>query len=158
MMGGLRIDNSTVGAPLHELYTDMAAQIDNMGGNPDIVLLHPIQAATLSKQLDGKWVTLKAQNFDGSEAQIGYRGFEVNFGGHDVVLMTDRMCPVNLTYMVDWSVLTLFSAGPCPNFLQKRAGSIIKVSEAYDGYEARIGEYLNFVDRVPGHGCVGKLA
>jgi len=158
MMGGLRIDNSSVGAPLNELYTDMAAQIDNMGGSPDIALLHPITAATLSKQLDGRWVTLKAVNFDGSDAEIGYRGFQVNFSGHDVTLMTDRMCPVNRTYMLDWNVLTMFSAGPAPNFLQKRAGSIIKVSEAFDGYEARIGEYINFVDRVPGYGCVGILA
>ncbi len=159
LLGGLRIDNSTAGAPLHELFTDMAAQIDNMGGDPTIALLHPIQAATLSKQLDGKWVTLKAKGFDGGDdADIGYNGFQVNFSGHDVVLMTDRMCPVNLTYMIDWDMLTMFSAGPCPNFLQKRAGSIIKVSEAFDGYEARVGEYLNFVDRVPGRGCVGKLA
>lgn len=158
MMGGLRIDNSSAGAPLLELYTDMASQIDNMGGSPDIALLHPFTASTLSKQLDGKWVTLKAQNFDGSEADIGYRGFQVNFGGHEVVLMTDRMCPVNTTWMMDWDQLTLFSAGPCPNFLQKRAGSIIKVSEASDGYEARVGEYLNFVARVPGYICRGKLA
>lgn len=158
MLGGLRIDNSSAGNPLHELYTDMAAQIDNMGGDPTIAFLNPIQAATLSKQLDGKWVTLKAVNFDGSEADIGYNGFQVNFGGHNVTLMTDRMCPVNRTYMLTWDVLTMFSAGPAPNFLQKRAGSIIKVSEAFDGYEARIGEYINFCDRVPGWGCVGILS
>jgi hypothetical protein len=51
----------------------------------------------------------------------------------------------------------MFHAGPAPGFLTKRAGSMLKVSESTDGYEARIGEYFNFACSVPGYNVVGIL-
>jgi hypothetical protein len=60
--------------------------------------------------------------------------------------------------MLQLDTWTMFSAGPAPNFLQKRAGSIIKVSENADGYEARIGEYYNYSCKAPGWNVNGKRA
>jgi hypothetical protein len=61
-------------------------------------------------------------------------------------------------WAVTLDTITFMSAGPAPNFLQRRAGSIIKVSESSDGYEARVGEYCNFAVSVPGHNVNIKLA
>jgi hypothetical protein len=91
-------------------------------------------------------------------AGIGFEGFKVNLNGHEVTIYTDRCCPAKRVYVLSWDTWCMFSAGPAPMFLQKRAGSILKVSEANDGYEARIGEYFNFSCRAPGYNAVIKLA
>lgn len=156
MLGGLRVDG-TDGRPMHELLIDMTVQADNLGADPDIVFINPRQAGTLTKQLEGKWVIAQAAGYGGAKiASIGYRGWQVNLEGHEVTIFTERCCPVNRVFELSWDTITMFSAGPAPNFLQKRAGSIIKVSEAADAYEARIGEYMNFCVKGPGWNVNGQ--
>jgi len=105
--------------------------------------------------MEGKWITTSAVGYDGNKiATIGYKGFSVNLNGKDLTLYTDRCCPLKRIYVLTWSSWCMFSAGPAPNFLQKRAGSIIKVSESADAYEARVGEYYNFSCKAPGFNCV----
>lgn len=153
-LGGLRIDGTT-GASLANLLVDAVAASDNVSGDPDTCWMNPFTFGTLAKQLEGKWVITSAVGYDGKKvAGIGYSGFKVNLNGHDVTIYTDRCCPVKRVYVLTWATFCMFSAGPAPNFLQKRAGSIIKVSEGNDGYEARIGEYFNFSCKAPGYNVV----
>jgi hypothetical protein len=156
-LGGLRVDG-TDGRSVANLLVDMVAAVDNIGGDPDVCFMNPITFGTLAKQLEGKWTISSAVGYDGKKmAGIGFSGFAVNLNGHELTIYTDRCCPVKRIYVLTWSTWCMFSAGPAPNFLQRRAGSIIKVSEANDGYEARIGEYFNFSSRAPGWNCVGLL-
>jgi hypothetical protein len=158
MLGGLLIDG-TDGRPVHEVLIDMAVELDNIGAEPDIVFMNPRAVGTLTKQIEGKWVVTQAAGYNGKKyANIGYKGYQVTLEGHEMTIYTDRCCQTKRIWMGDWSVLTMFSAGPAPNFLQKRAGSIIKVSETADAYEARVGEYMNFASKAPGWWCVGTLA
>jgi hypothetical protein len=158
MLGGLRVDGSD-GRSVADLLVDMVVEADNLGGDPDIVFMNPRAAGQLTKQLEGRWVIQQAAGYNGSKiASIGYRGWQVNLEGHEVTIFTERCCPVKRVHMLSWDTLTMFSAGPAPNFLQKRAGSIIKVSEASDGYEARVGEYMNFACGAPGWNVTGILA
>ena len=153
-LGGIRIDG-TDGRSVSNLLVDAVAAVDNIGGDPDVVWMNPFTFGTLAKQLEGKWVMTSAVGYDGKKmANVGYTGFRVNLNGHDLTIYTDRCCPVKRIYVLTWSSWCMFSAGPAPNFLQKRAGSIIKVSEGNDGYEARIGEYYNFSCKAPGYNCV----
>lgn len=153
-LGGLRIDG-TDGRSIPNLLVDAVAAVDNIGGDPDVIWMNPFTFGTLAKQLEGKWVQTSAVGYDGKKlANVGYSGFRVNLNGHDLTIYTDRCCPVKRIYVLTWSTWCMFSAGPAPNFLQKRAGSIIKVSEGNDGYEARIGEYFNFSCKAPGFNCV----
>lgn len=157
-LGGVRVDYTT-GGSIANLLVDMVAALDNIGGEPDTCFMHPTTFGTLAKQLEGKWTITSAAGFDGKKtASIGFKGFQVNLAGHDITIYTDRCCPVKRVYMLQWDTWTMFSAGPAPNFLQRRAGSIIKVSESSDGYEARVGEYLNFACKAPGFNAVGLLA
>ena len=157
-LGGIRID-ATDGRTVANAIVDAVAAVDNLGGDPDVVFINPITFGTLAKQIEGKWVISSAAGFDGRKvAGIGFQGFKVNLNGHDLTLYTDRCCPQKRVYVLDWSSWVMFSAGPAPNFLQRRAGSIIKVSEASDGYEARVGEYMNFCCESPGHNAVILLA
>lgn len=156
-LGGMRIDGTT-GASLANLLVDGVAAVDNIGGDPDTIWMNPFTFGTLAKQLEGKWVMSSAVGYDGKKvAGIGYSGFKVNLNGHDLTIYTDRCCLVKAVWVLTWATFCMFSAGPAPNFLQKRAGSIIKVSEANDGYEARIGEYYNFSCKAPGYNCVITL-
>jgi hypothetical protein len=157
-LGGIRVDG-TDGRSVANLLVDMVAAVDNIGGSPDVCFLNPITFGTLAKQMEGKWTVTSASGYDGAKvASIGYKGFTVNLNGHELTIYTDRCCPVKRIYVLTWSSWVMFSAGPAPNFLQRRAGSIIKVSEASDGYEARVGEYMNFCCATPGWNAVGLLA
>lgn len=158
LLGGIRIDGTT-GASIANLLVDAVSQIDNVGGDPDVVWMNPITFGTLTKQMEGKWVITSAAGFDGKKvAGIGFKGFNVTINGHDLTIYTDRCCPQKRVYVLTWSTWVMFSAGPAPNFIQKRAGSIIKVSEASDGYEARVGEYMNFCCDAPGYNAVILLS
>ena len=143
MLGGLRVDGSTSGAPTHEILIDMMGQAEAFGATLDVVIMHPLATANLTKQLEGKWVIMKAQGYDGEETDIGYKGWNVHLGGQDVTIMTDRVCPQKRIYSLQLDTWTLFSAGSDPGFLQKRGGSIMKPSENSDAWEARVGEYIN---------------
>lgn len=158
MMGGLRID-ATDGRSIANALVDAVSYVQNMNGDPDVVFMNPITFGTLAKQLEGKWTITQAAGYNGEKvASVGFSGFRVNLNGTDLTIYTDRCCPQKRVYVLTWSTWTMFSAGPAPNFLQRRAGSIIKVSESSDGYEARVGEYYNFCCDSPGHNCVIKLA
>lgn len=153
-LGGIRIDG-TDGRSIPNLLVDAVAAVDNIGGDPDVVWMNPITFGTLTKQLEGKWVITSAVGYDGKKmATVGFEGFHVNLNGKNLTIYTDRCCYQKRIYVLTWSTWCMFSAGPAPNFLQKRAGSIIKVSEGNDGYEARIGEYYNFSCKAPGYNCV----
>lgn len=157
MLGGCRVDG-TDGRPVHELLVDMVVQADNLGGEPDCVFANPLALGSLTKQLEGKWVVMQASTAGGAKmADIGYKGWEVTLEGHNVVIYSDRTCQKSRLWMLQMDTWTMFSAGPAPNFLQKRAGSIIRVSENYDAYEARVGEYANFGCKAPGWNVNGQL-
>lgn len=154
LLGGIRVDG-TLGGSIANLLTTAVAQLDDVGGRPDVIWMNPITFGDLSKQMEGKWMVTSASGFDGRKvASIGYKGFSVNLGGNEVTIYTDRCCPRKRIYVLTWGTWVMFSAGPAPNFLQKKAGSIIKVSESSDGYEARVGEYMNFCCDAPGHNAV----
>lgn len=157
MLGGLRVDG-TDSRPVHELLIDMVVEADNLGGEPDVVFANPRALGSLSKQLEGKWVIMKGAGYGGKEIDIGYRGWQVMLEGHEVTIFSDRCCQVKRLWMLQMDTWTMFSAGPAPNFLQKKAGSIIKVSESSDSYEARIGEYYGFSCKAPGWNVNGQLA
>ena len=157
MLGGLRID-ATDGRPTHEALIDAVVALDDLGGEPDVVFANPRALGTLTKQLEGKWVIMKGQGYGGKEAQIGYRGWQVTLEGHEVTIFSDRCCQVKRMWVSQLDTWTMFSAGMAPNFITKRAGSIIKPSETADSWEGRIGEYFNFSDKAPGYTCNIQLA
>ena len=110
MLGGPRVDASSSGAPTHEVLIDMMAKADQFGANLDVIVMHPLATADLTKQLEGKWVIIKAQGYDG-EADVGYKGWNVSLNGKDVTIVTDRVCQRKRAWGLQLDTLTLFSAG-----------------------------------------------
>ena len=156
MLGGLRVDASQSNAPVHEVLIDMMAKADQFGAELDCIVMHPLATGDLTKQLEGKWVIVKAQGYDG-DADVGYKGWNVSLNGREVTIFTDRMCPQKHIYGLTIETWTIFSAGTAPMFIQRRTGSILKVSENSDAVEARIGEYINTSNKGPGWNVVGIL-
>src|SRR6185312_6017149 len=97
MLGGLRVDATATGSPVHEVLIDMMAKGDQFGANFDIIVMNPLATADLTKQLEGKWVIIKAQGYDG-DTDIGYKGWNVSLNGKDVTIVTDRVCPTKRAY------------------------------------------------------------
>lgn len=157
LLGGVRVV-ATTGQPTHEVLIDMVQQLDNLGAEPDVCFAHPFALGSLTKQLEGKWVIMKGQGYDGEEAEIGYKGWQVTMEGHEVTIFSDRTVQTKRLWMSQLDTWTMFSAGMAPGFLQKRAASILKVSENADGYEARVGEYYNYSNKGPGYTCNGQLS
>jgi len=158
LLGGIRVDG-TDSRPIHELLVDMVQEVDNIGGEPDVVFANPRALGSLTKQLEGKWVVDQAAGYGGKKmADIGYRGWQVTMEGHELTIYSDRCCQTKRVWMLSMDTITMFSAGAAPNFLQKRAGSIIKVAELADAYESRVGEYMNFSCKAPGWNVNGQLA
>lgn len=158
LLGGCRVDG-TDGRPTHETLIDMVAQLDALGAGDELIaFMNPLATASLTKQLEGKWVIMQAAGTNGSKvADIGYKGWQVTLEGHQVTILTERVCQRARVWMLSPDTWTVFSAGAAPNFLQKRAGSIIKVSEFADAYDARVGEYWNMACKAPGYNCNGQL-
>lgn len=156
-LGGVRVDG-TDGRPVHEVLIDMVTAVTNLGGEPDVFDANPRQLGNLAKQLEGKWVITQASGSDGKKnAAIGYKGYQVNINGCEVVVRANRVIPTNRVYLRTESTWTLFSAGPAPGFLLRKAGNIIKVAESADGFESRIGEYVNIANKAPGRNAVGLM-
>lgn len=156
MLGGLRVD-ATDGRPVHEALIDAVTSLDEYGADPDVCFANPRALGTLTKQLEGKWIIMKGQGYGGQEADIGYRGWQVTVEGHEVTIFSERCCQVNRMWLTQLDTWTMFSAGMAPNFITKRAGSIIKISETADAYEGRIGEYYNFSNKAPSYTCNVQL-
>lgn len=156
MLGGLRID-ATDGRPVHEALIDSVTALDEYGADPDVCFANPRALGTLTKQLEGKWVIMKGQGYGGQEADIGYRGWQVTVEGHEVTIFSERCCQVARVWVTQLDTWTMFSAGMAPNFITKKAGSIIKISETADAYESRVGEYYNFSNKGPSYTCNVQL-
>lgn len=160
LLGGFRVDATSTGQTIYETIIDLVVEYDNVGGpsNELTLFINPRKAGTLTKQIEGKWVVQQASGNGGKKiASIGYQSWQINVEGRTVNVVTERSCPTKRLYLLDQSTWTMFHAGPVPGFLTKRAGSYIKVSESYDGYEARIGEYFNFACKAPGWNGVALI-
>ena len=160
LLGGARVDGTSMS--VHELVTDMMSAHFNSAGQKasgsKVIFGHPFTLGTLSKQIDGKWIVMSAAGFEGGKnASIGIAAFEINWMGLTAKIIADRMCPVKRLYLVDIEEWVMFHAGMFPNFLTKRFGNILKVSETTDGWEARTGGYLNYCTRAPWTNVVGLV-
>ena len=156
-LGGLRVD-MTDGRSLSNGLVDMVASLNNLGLHADTILMHPLQGATLSKQLEGRWVISQASGSDGSKvASIGISCYEVNLNGDNVKIYFDSACPYKRIIATKIDTWTLFSAGELPGFITTRMGSKIYQSPTADGFESRIGGYFNLSCSAPGNTCVALL-
>lgn len=158
-LGGAIVDGTS--QSVYELVTDMLTATSWYGGatrGSRTIFISPFAVGDLVKQIDGRWGIQQAADMNGGKtAQVGYRSVEFSMMGLEAQLVIDRMCPVNRLYMVDLDDWTYFHAGAAPAFLlQRQTGNILKPSETIDGWEARIGEYGNFVTKAPHKNVVGK--
>lgn len=161
LLGGQRVNAQ--GATVSEAIIDMcSAHINASGGKKKsrrlVLFGHPFTFGTLSKQTEGKWVIMSSVNYNGSKnATIGIDAFQIRQMGIELNLVDDRMCPVNRLFLVDIDAWTMFHAGAFPSFLTKRMGNILKSSETSDGWECRVGGYLNYCTKRPQTNVVALL-
>lgn len=160
LLGGAIVDgtNSTI----NELITDMLAIHLSYAGKSaagqKVLFAHPFTLATLSKQLDSKWVIMQSASFEGGKnGSIGVSAMQIDWMGVKLNIVPDRMCPVKRLYLIDTAKWVMFHAGMFPNFLTRR-NNILKPSETADAWECRTGGYLNYCTKSPQSNVVGLVA
>lgn len=156
-LGGAIVDGTNMS--VFELITDMMTASLQYGGTEGsrTLFCNPFATGDLVKQLDGKWMITQACDMKGAKiADVGFNSVRFNMFGMEATLVLDRMCPVKRIYSVDMDDWTMLHAGAAPAFLlQQQTGNILKPSETIDGWECRIGEYLNFSTSAPHKNAVG---
>lgn len=156
-LGGAIVDGTN--SSVYELIVDMMTATMQYGGEEGgrTLFCNPFACGDLVKQLDGKWGLHQATNMSGAKmASVGYKAVEFNMFGMSATLVMDQMCPVKRIYSVDLDDWVMLHAGMAPGFLlQEQTGHILKPSETIDGWECRIGEYVNFATRAPHKNAVG---
>jgi hypothetical protein len=161
-LGGARVDGRSMS--IHELITDMVSVHVSFSGEyasgRKTLFAHPFTLGNLSKQIDGKWIIMQAASYEGGKsASIGVRAFQVDMMGVQLNIIPDRMCPVKRTYLIDLEAWTLFHTATFPHFLLEKYGNgVLKPSETLDGWETRVGGYLNSCTKSPQSNVVGLVA
>lgn len=129
-----------------------AVAIENEA-DPSIVVMNPIDVATLDVALDGD------REFDKVASQKGHIGFDaikVHLGGVVVPVVADAWCPLGTAYLLETGTFDLFSIDRIPDFVSED-GSMLHRLEGADEVEFRIGGYFNLLCRAPGHNVVIEL-
>ena len=160
------VDRSVYKERLLGLHTDQSGAADfgvalrNAGAiaveneaNPSAVFMHPLDVALLDIALDGDREFDKVASQDG---HIGFDAIKVHLGGIVVPVLADAWCPRDTAYMLEKESLELFSIDRAPDFVSED-GDMLHRLEGADEVEFRIGAYLNFLSRAPGHNVVVGL-
>ena len=136
--------------PIEEAVIEAIARTGVEGGQPDTIILHPREKATLVKSLEtktryNKEGTAKLAQHD---AAVGFDvvEFESDYGG--ISIISDMNCPRNSGWLLQKDTWFLGSIGKAPRIQDFDSLQMIRVSTE-DSLEVRIFTYGQFVCRAP---------
>ena len=146
-LAGIRFNAG--GSFIREAITNAAAVAYNENAMPETCWINPVTWGNLSNEL-GSAIQFQRQKI--GDTKTGEWGFDSirlygAYGPIDVI--AEPKVPATkffLTTMADWE---LASAGPCPQFLDFGQFSRMLQEQNADGYETRVGGYLNYICNNP---------
>jgi hypothetical protein len=108
-LAGKRLDNST--RTILENATELAMLINEDGGEPDTLWMHPRAGKIFADELG-----VKVEREDGGAANVGYTGFKIQtFCTGPLTVRFDRDCQPGLAYMLQSDTWRLAHMGPIPH-------------------------------------------
>ncbi len=131
------------------------------GGKFDVCYLNHVKYRELIKAQGSKTTFAKgsrtAKGGDGDVARISFRSVVIDgdFGPIDVI--ADINCVYNVAWLLQSDTWRLLSLGQAPQLLELDDNKILRQASA-DGYEVRVGAYLNTACSAPGKNCRVTLA
>lgn len=151
-LAGIRF-TSTAGGPIEETLIKCAARLVREGGNPDFVIMNPLDYANLVVALGSKVIIQDEQLPD---ATVGFRTLKIQGPKRPMDVVCDVNCPTGQFYMLTmstWRFKTLLGA---PRILNAD-GLTMARDASTDSYILRIGYYGNLLCDAPGWNAVGTL-
>ena len=145
-LGGVRHDGSA--QPIEEALIDAASKVSREGGKVDYCFLNYSAYADLEKALGSKvqYVDLKMN------AEVGFRGIEINGPRGSIKVIADQNCPADVAYMLQMNMWKLYSLGKAVRVIDTDGLSMLRQASA-DGVEVRYGFYGQVGSRAPGYSC-----
>lgn len=135
------------GGLIQEILIDASALAQDAGAEPDLVIMHPQDMATLQKQMGAKQVIpVDARSAD--KPSIGYRGFMLLGGAGPMTVLSDPLCPRYKAWMITQDSWEIWSLKEVPRVLRRDGNETMRESNA-DADELRLGGYLQMVCRDP---------
>jgi hypothetical protein len=145
-LGGVRHDGSA--QPIEEALIDGASKVSREGGKVDYCFLNYSAYADLEKALGSKvqYVDLKMN------AEVGFRGIEINGPRGSIKVIADQNCPADVAYMLQMNMWKLYSLGKAVRVIDTDGLAMLRQASA-DGVEVRYGFYGQVGTRAPGYSC-----
>ncbi len=142
-LAGVRHDGSS--QPIEEALIDGASKVSREGGKVDYCFLNYAAYADLEKALGSKvqYVDLTMN------AEVGFRGIEINGPRGSIKVIADQNCPANVAYMLQMDKWKLYSLGKAVRVIDADGLSMLRQAAA-DGVEVRYGFYGQVGSRAPG--------
>ena len=148
-----------------EALIDAGARLFREGGKPDLVVMNPVHAAELAKELMSHAVYEPVKSENGV---VSFDGLVVRTPGGKVRVLEDPSCPAGVAYMLQSDVWKMYSLGPVPHLVdedgkisQRLQPSAYTTSLAVrdgDGVEIRGRAFSNLGCRAPGWNARISLA
>lgn len=142
-MSGVRVDGSskTIEAGAIELI----GEVINNRGDADVFCINPLQGSKLVQSLSSKVFFDEVKS---SEKNVGGRVMKVALGSVVADLHMDPDCPAGYAFSLttdDWECI---SYGPAPK-IQDNDGNQVRQSSSFDGVNALLAAYYNWVCYAP---------
>lgn len=126
------------GMTIREAIIESMARIDVEGGDPDTVIVHPRDRATLVKEFEGKSIYYKETSMPGtSDASMGFDVLEADFDGNKVKVISDMNQPRADGYVTQWDTWGYDSLGPAPHIIMDDTLEFLRVYND-DALEVRV--------------------
>jgi hypothetical protein len=145
-LGGIRIPSS--GKPLDEAYIDAARRIAREGGSPSYSFCGFSRYASLEKTLSSRVVYQ-----DVEVAGVGFRGIKITGGSRPIVVVADRDCPEDKSYVLDMDTWGFYSLKEPVMLLDLDGNRMLREASA-DAYEVRCASYSQVGCDLPGRNAV----
>lgn len=153
-LAGVRFNGTN--ESIEEALIDAASLVAREGGMPEMCFMGFGSFAALEKSLGAKVQYVQVQH---DEAQIAFKGIQINAPYGPITVVPDRNCPSLTAYLLQMDTLKLRSLGKAPHILTYGLEGLegLRVGNS-DALEIRIGYYGNLICCAPGWNCVVQLS
>jgi hypothetical protein len=141
------------GAPIEEAIIQSASDISTNGGMPDVCFMNPLRYADLIKSMGAKVQYGEIKTPDG---YFAFTGVKMHGPNGEINIVSDRNCQSDRAYVMTWEDWSLRSLNKAPHILGLDGLDFLRQGTA-DGYEIRVGGYMQVKCIAPGRSGVVKL-
>jgi hypothetical protein len=160
-LGGIYMDGTAMGG-LDEVIIKLVGKLGKYGAQTSHVFANSESLSDLELLSNRRMRIVSEINTkimgEGGEVLVGFSGYRAVVAGRTVKIYADRNCPSTRLYALQLDTWTLWHTGELVNWLgEAYTGSKLRMSDAADSAEARLGSYQNLGCSAPGWNGVAKI-